>query len=203
MTYSRSISFLKKTVICGVLCFSLSGCAGIVIAGLTISELLTAGSIGSALITGKGLGELALDAITGQDCRILEAVFRKDRAICEPEGSIATQDDFKGLIALLDTPAGEQIQLADLPIGKDDYTAVDPKAKAVSRTVLATLTGSTIQTKPGPRLALRPMPQPEPNQKFTDLAHLTKATEKFDPATVPVNAVAKTDLRKRLMGGLF
>lgn len=200
MTYSRSISFIKKTVICGVLCFSLSGCAGIVIAGLTISELLTAGSIGSALITGKGLGELALDAITGQDCRILEAVFRKDRAICEPEGSIATQDDFKGLIALLDTPAGEQIQLADLPIGKDQFTKIDPKAKAVSSTVLATLTGNRVQTKPGPRLTLASAPSP---QKFTDLAHLTKATETFDPKTVPVKAVAKTDLRKRLIGGLF
>jgi len=201
MIYSRSLSILKKTVICGALCFSLSGCAGIVIAGLTISELLTAGSIGSALITGKGLGEHALDIVTGQDCRILEAVFRKDRAICEPNGSVATNEDFKGLVALLDTPAGEQIQLADLPIGKDEYTSVDTNAKAVSSTVLATLTGNTVQARPGPRLILASAPQPK--QKFTDLAHLTKATETFDPATVPVKAVAKTDLRKRLMGGLF
>ncbi len=197
-----AVPTLKKLALCAVLTFSLSGCAGVVIAGLTLSELLTAGSIGSALITGKGLGEHALDAVTGQDCRILEAVFRKDRAICEPKNSPETDEDFKGLVALLDTPAGETIQLADLPIGKDQLTDVDPQAKAASATILATLTAKSVQKvrRPG---ALH-------------LAHLTKTTGKFDPAdlTSEVNAIpisgtiaalpplAYKHLRKRLFSSL-
>ncbi len=189
---NKSVRFFKKAMLCGVICFSLSGCAGTIIAGLTLSEILTAGSIGSALITGKGLGEHALDIVTGQDCRILEAVFRKDRAICEPKNSIATEDDFKGLVALLDTPAGQDIQLADLPIGKEQLPDINPVAKANSATILATLTRQT-----GPR-DTRTFRQRDVTAL---LPQLEKATQAFDPASLTVDAVAKVDLRKRLIGG--
>ncbi len=81
---------------------SLSGCVGTIVAGLTISDFMTAGSIGSTILTGKGLGEHALDIAAERDCRIIEGIFRSDREICEDEGSIATEGDFKGLVALID-----------------------------------------------------------------------------------------------------
>lgn len=84
-----------------ILAVSLSGCAGTIVAGLTLSELLTAGSIGSTLITGKGLGEHAMDMATGKDCRIIEGVFRADRDICEEEGSGATKMISKVLLPFL------------------------------------------------------------------------------------------------------
>lgn len=205
MKQSARLQFIKKAIICSALCVSLSGCAGTIIAGLTISELLTAGSIGSSLLTGKGLGEHAMDAMTGQDCRILEAVFREDRAICEPHESVATKDDFKGLVALLDTPAGEQIQIADLPpIGHDQFSTVkstvntdsdvgfNPITKAASHKVLATLTHKNIQH-----------PTAQAPLRFTDLSHLTKVTKDFDPKTINVKAVDTSDLKKRLMGGRY
>ncbi len=183
---------VKKAALCGVVCISLTGCAETIIAGLTISELLTAGSIGSALITGKGLGEHALDFVTGQDCRILEAVFRKDRAVCEPKDSIATKDDFKGLVALLDTPAGQDIQLADIPMKKDQYPAINPTAQANAGKILTTLTGKT-RTSDGIAYRLPPV--------MKSLPRLKKATANFDPSLIETGPVAKVDLRKRLSGG--
>ncbi|MEH6403266.1 MAG: hypothetical protein V7750_07835 [Sneathiella sp.] len=190
----------KKIIICTLLSLSLSGCAGTIIAGLTLSQLLTAGSIGSSLITGKGLGEHALDAVTGQDCRILEAVFRNDRAICEPTESLATQDDFKGLIALLDTPAGQDIQLADLPIGKELYPSVNLRAQKNSKNLLAALTGMPTQVASLRNVKKNTL---ENTQKISfaasKIAHLTQATKNYAPTNIHVNTIASTDLRDRLV----
>lgn len=189
----KSVRIAKKTAICGVVCLSLTGCAETIIAGLTISEILTAGSIGSALLTGKGLGEHALDLVTGQDCRILEAVFRKDRAICEPKDSVATKDDFKGLVALLDSPAGQDIQLAEIPNGKDQFPKVDPVAKANSGRVLAALTRKSVV------ISERPV-----TYKIAYKPRLTKETASFDPSIIKrpeAKTIAATDLKKRLLGG--
>ncbi|MBL4739711.1 MAG: hypothetical protein JKY12_01885 [Sneathiella sp.] len=184
----KAVQNAKKIIICTLLSLSLSGCAGTIIAGLTLSQLLTAGSISSSLITGKGLGEHALDIVTGQDCRILEAVFRNDRAICEPKESLATNDDFKGLIALLDTPAGQDIQLADLPIGKEQYPTVTISAQKNSKSILAVLTRQPQQIS-----------SPRNTFSASKLAHLTEATKNYKPSKVRVNTVASSDLRERLL----
>ncbi len=80
---------------------ALCNCALPVVAGLSLNEVSSAGSLVSTLATGKGLGEHALDLATGRDCRILEGLTRKDRGVCEPEGSPATAGDFKGIGSLL------------------------------------------------------------------------------------------------------
>ena len=183
---------IRKFALCGVICLAVSGCAETIIAGLTIADLLTAGSITSSILTGKGLGEHALDAVTGQDCRILDAIFRKDRAICEPKNSIATQGDFKGLVALLDTPAGTDIQLADIPMDKEQFPAVNKAALQNSAAVLNVLKRHNVV-------------------KVDDISvvadkrqmQLIKATRDFSVNTAQIPDVGTNDLRKRLTGGLF
>ena len=83
----------------------LSGCAIPVIAGLTLTELGSATSLASLVLTGKGLGEQALDLATGKDCRVVDALVREDRELCEPNGSPATEKDFKGLSGVVTTTA--------------------------------------------------------------------------------------------------
>jgi len=80
--------------------FLLGGCALPLLGGLTMSETNSGTSVVSTALTGKGLGEHALDAVTGQDCRITESLFRADRDVCEDRDSPATKDDFKGVAAL-------------------------------------------------------------------------------------------------------
>ncbi|MBI3708847.1 MAG: SPOR domain-containing protein [Proteobacteria bacterium] len=77
-----------------------SGCAAPLIAGLTLNELSSFTSFISTGLTGKGLGEHALDLATGDDCRIVETLLRDDREFCETRNSAATEKDFKGLIGM-------------------------------------------------------------------------------------------------------
>ena len=185
---------------CGGLTLALTGCAETIIAGLTISELLTTGSIVSSILSGKGLGEHALDIATGQDCRILDAIFRKDRALCEPKDSIATKGDFKGLVALLDSnPSGMQIQLADIPMGEDQYPAVNPVALKTAPKILADLTNRN----------LVPTSIARTKDDSKRLLHLTAATYRFNEKiassrdVAAVAPVPKADLRTRLTRDLF
>lgn len=67
---------------------------------------MTVASIGSTVLTGKGAGEHALDLVTGEDCRFFEGVVRGDRAVCEHPGSLATKNDFKGLIGVAEAEGG-------------------------------------------------------------------------------------------------
>ena len=76
---------------------ALSGCALPLIAGMTFAELSMAGSLASTAATGKGLGDHAMDAATGQDCRMIDSVIRDDRKLCEPKDSPALEKDWKGL----------------------------------------------------------------------------------------------------------
>lgn len=180
----------KKMAVCGVVCLTLTGCAETIIAGLTISDLLTGGSIVSSILTGKGLGEHALDVVTGQDCRILEAIFREDRAVCEPKDSVATKDDFKGLIALLDTPAGEDIQLAKIPMSPDQFTAVDQEALVKSKAVLATLKNRQAISIGNTELVAD-----------TRQMLLTKATGNYSLQKAPIANISTNELRERLTSG--
>lgn len=61
---------------------------------------LIGADVASYVGTGKGLGEHALDAVTGEDCRVIEGLMRSDRAVCEQRGAIATATDFKGIFGL-------------------------------------------------------------------------------------------------------
>jgi hypothetical protein len=84
--------------------FVLSGCGAPIFAGLTFAELTTAGSLISTAATGKGLSEHAMDAATGRDCRIFEAMVRDDRRLCERKTSLALEKDWKGLASLDEKP---------------------------------------------------------------------------------------------------
>ena len=78
----------------------LSGCAAPVLGALTLNHIMTVASTATMATSGKGLGDLALDAVTGRDCRVLESTFRTDRELCEDTGSPATKRDFKGLYSV-------------------------------------------------------------------------------------------------------
>jgi len=192
--------FVRNLAVCGGLTLALTGCAETIIAGLTISELLTAGSIVSSIVSGKGLGEHALDVATGQDCRILDAIFRKNRALCEPKNSVATEGDFKGLVALLDdNSSGLQIQLADIPMGENQYPKVNPVALKTAPKILADLTNRNLVPSSIARTK-------DDSKRFI---HLTTATYRFNEKTASSRNVAttapipKADLRSRLTRELF
>ena len=65
----------------------LSGCA----AGIAAEAVSVGG-------TGKTLGDHALDAATGKDCKLMEGAVRSDRKVCETSGSPATKRDVKGAL---------------------------------------------------------------------------------------------------------
>ena len=110
----------------------LSGCAAPIIAGITLSQISTVAGIFSTAITGKGLSDHLLSFMTGKDCNLTESILRKDRKLCEPKGSIATAEDFKGIFVAfggkktdpLDRYAmARQKELADATIQDSDETA--------------------------------------------------------------------------------
>lgn len=103
---------------------SVSGCALPVIGALTLNELSSTTSFMSTGLTGKGLGEHALDVVTGQDCRVLEGVVRSERGICAKRGAPETADDFKGLIGLARSAAERQPSLASSAGAKPPVIAV-------------------------------------------------------------------------------
>ncbi|MEQ1889825.1 MAG: hypothetical protein ABL951_11705 [Alphaproteobacteria bacterium] len=94
---------MKFNLIFGLLMAAalLSGCAVPIIGPLTLSHLSSIATATTMTTNGKGAGEVALDLATGKDCRMMEGVFRKDRVFCEQRGSAATNEDFKGVVALL------------------------------------------------------------------------------------------------------
>lgn len=88
-------------VVLGLLGSTLTGCATAVIGGITVGQITTAAGIASVGTTGKGLQYHALSAMTGKDCRLLEGIVRQNRHICEVPGSPATENDFRGVVAML------------------------------------------------------------------------------------------------------
>lgn len=72
------------------------------IGSITVGHLLGAASAVVMATDGKGLSEVALDAATGHDCRLLEGALREDREICEIPGSSATRNDFKGMSTIME-----------------------------------------------------------------------------------------------------
>jgi len=70
----------------------LSGC----VAGVAAEAV----SVGT---TGKTLGDHALSATSGKDCKVLEGAVRSDRDVCEEPGSPATKRDAKGIAGTRET----------------------------------------------------------------------------------------------------
>lgn len=77
------------------------GCATAIVGPLTLSHISTIATVTTMTVKGKGVGEVAMDVATGKDCRVMEGIVRQSRSICEVPGSRATDDDFKGVFALL------------------------------------------------------------------------------------------------------
>ncbi len=100
----------------------LPGCAAPAIGALTVAEVLTIAGISSSIMTGRDLGEHALSALTGKDCRFLEAALREGRSFCEDKGSEATREDFGGLIALLEREDGTRAETAVAAADLDPLT---------------------------------------------------------------------------------
>lgn len=98
----------------------LSGCAAPVMGALTAGEVLSLAGLGSAIMTGRDLGEHALSLVTGKDCRVLETLLRDGRSFCETPGSAASRDDFPGVIALL----GEEAKPGETEIAA---ASLDPR----------------------------------------------------------------------------
>ncbi len=95
---------------------ALGGCSTPLFAGLTLGEVGLVSSLFTTAATGKGLGEHAMDAATGRDCRILEGLAREDRRICERENSPAAEDDWQGLAGLAgDSSDATRIPRSDMP----------------------------------------------------------------------------------------
>ena len=90
---------VRQLVLISAAALAVSGCAAPIIGALTLGQLTTIAGVVSTVTTGKGLTDHALSFLTGKNCDIAEGILRKDRLICEPRGSAATQEDFKGVFA--------------------------------------------------------------------------------------------------------
>ncbi len=74
-----------------------SGCTLPAIGALTVDQVFSVVSLGSTLLTGKGVGDHMLTGVTGEDCQVMGAVLNAERELCEPHGAPATKEDFRGI----------------------------------------------------------------------------------------------------------
>ena len=114
---------------------SLAGCAAPIIGGLTASQVFSLAGLGSTIMTGRDLAEHAVSMITGKDCRFLESLLRDGRSFCETSNSVATKDDFHGVVAMLDEKnepgapeLGTKVAAADLDPALLGFAPVDRRA---------------------------------------------------------------------------
>jgi hypothetical protein len=115
-TQARKKRGVRKSGVAATLAagLMLSGCASPIIGVLTIGEIASIAGIVSTFMSGQDLTEHALSAATGQDCRILESMLRSERDFCVDHDDIATEDDFEGVVALLDNNTGTAVAKADI-----------------------------------------------------------------------------------------
>ena len=94
----------RIVVACAACCLitANAGCvAPIVVAGVAVPAVVVT-EVAPRAVNGKGLAEDGVDLATGEDCRVIEGTFRKDRKICETRDSPATKKDFKALSGIGD-----------------------------------------------------------------------------------------------------
>ncbi len=77
------------------------GCALPFAAGVGIGEVVSLASLTGTIAYNKGASDLALDIVTGGNCRIVEGLVREDRKVCEEDGSEATDRDFRGVVGVV------------------------------------------------------------------------------------------------------
>ena len=107
-------SLLARRLIVLAALLGLTGCAGPIVAGLTGAQLFSLAGLSATIMTGRDLTEHAVSTVTGKDCRFLESLLRNGRSFCETPNTVATRDDFQGVIALLKKePATSNVQVAD------------------------------------------------------------------------------------------
>jgi len=131
---SRSRSTIKKLTLITLTGLALTGCTAPLIGALTVGQVATIAGLTATAVSGRDLTEHALSLAVGEDCRLLEAALRSDRDFCEPHGSPATEDDFEGLLALLEPgrtqnpmPAKE-VQVATLGGKSGVFDTLNPLA---------------------------------------------------------------------------
>lgn len=78
-----------RSLACLVVLLSCSGCA-LGAAGIA-ADVVAGASVATLAVSGKGLGDQAISAAAGQDCRLLEGMVRSDRGICEAYRTAALQ----------------------------------------------------------------------------------------------------------------
>ena len=78
-----------RSLACLVILLSCSGCA-VGAAGIA-ADVLAGASVATLTVSGKGLGDQAISAAAGKDCRLLEGMVRSDRGICEEYKTAAGQ----------------------------------------------------------------------------------------------------------------
>lgn len=98
---AKSIFTVGRAGLVGVFALMTSGCAAPIVGALGVSELITVASLGGSVAFNKGASDIALDIVTGQNCRIVEGIVREDRQICEPGNSEAADNDFKGVVGFV------------------------------------------------------------------------------------------------------
>jgi len=82
-------------------------------------------------MTGRDLTEHAVSTLTGKDCRFLETLLRNGRSFCEAPNSIATRDDFQGVLVLAkNAPTAADVKIADARIDPQilGFVPVDRRA---------------------------------------------------------------------------
>ena len=125
-------SLIGRRLVVLVALLGLTGCAGPIVAGLTGAQLLSLAGLSSTIMTGRDLTEHAVSTITGKDCRFLETLLRNGRSFCETPDTVATRDDFHGVLALIrkepDTSSDVKVADASLDPQLLGFAPVDRRA---------------------------------------------------------------------------
>ncbi|MCE9648407.1 MAG: hypothetical protein K8R18_02175 [Parvibaculum sp.] len=109
----------------------LAGCAAPIVAGLTAAQVFSIAGLSATIMTGRDITEHAVSLVTGKDCRFIETLLRNGRSFCEEPNTVATKDDFHGVIALFDkdeADTGTKVAAASLDPEILGFAPIDRRA---------------------------------------------------------------------------
>lgn len=93
----------------------LAALAGTQVGCETLNPITVGVGLASFAATGKGLADHAFGVLTQSDCNIPDGLLNAERRICEPHGSVAAQQRFKGIFASAhDNPPA--LRLSERPV---------------------------------------------------------------------------------------